>query len=362
MVLILAAIVSSILCLVIFLSYQLGEEYYISCEEKNMTQMLKEINQVLDKYSLEDFQIDSTDARLELESLVGKTNMTVCVAYNSYRDIYTNGSGRSNVLRIMYRQFEYMWKYEEDMRMLGGDGLEKNPVISEYKAVIGKMGVKQEEIREIIEKKGYCVCEMTSSNNTQKGLYLFSTYKGNPEHNLQIGIQISLDGIKEFAKISNRLIMHIGLVGLLAGIIVIIIFASSFTRPIKDMARVANRMAALDFDAKVKVDRNDELGVLGNSMNELSEKLEVTISELKGANAELQKDIQKKEEIDEMRKDFLSHVSHELKTPIALIQGYAEGLMDNINEDQESRDFYSEVIIDEAKKMNVMVKKLLNLN
>ena len=123
MVLILAAIVSSILCLVVFLNYQLGEEYYISCEEKNMTQMLREINQVLDKHSLEDFQIDSTDARLELESLVGKTNMTVCVAYNSYRDIYTNGSGRSNVLRIMYRQFEYMWKYENDMRMLGDDGL-----------------------------------------------------------------------------------------------------------------------------------------------------------------------------------------------------------------------------------------------
>lgn len=362
MVLILAAIVSSILCLVVFLNYQLGEEYYISCEEKNMTQMLREINQVLEKHSLEDFQIDSTDARLELESLVGKTNMTVCVAYNSYRDIYTNGSGRSNVLRIMYRQFEYMWKYENDMRMLGDDGLEKNPVINEYKAVIGKMGGKPEEIREIIEKKGYCVCEMTSNNGTQKGLYLFSTYKGSSDHNLQIGIQISLDGIKEFAKISNRLIMHIGLVGLLAGIIVIIIFASSFTRPIKDMARVANRMAALDFDAKVSVDRSDELGVLGNSMNELSEKLETTISELKAANAELQKDIQKKEEIDEMRKDFLSHVSHELKTPIALIQGYAEGLMDNINEDQESRDFYCEVIMDEAKKMNVMVKKLLNLN
>lgn len=362
MVLILVFIVSSILCLVVFLNYQLGEEYYISSGEKNMTEMLKDINKVLDKYSLEDFQIDSTDARLELESLVGKTNMTVCVAYNSYRDIYTNGSGRSNVLRIMYRQFEYMWKYEDAMKMMGADGLGNNPAISEYRAVVGKVGGKPEEIREIIEEKGYCVCEMTSINNSQKGLYLFSTYKGNPEHNLQIGIQISLDGIKEFAKISNRLIMHIGLVGLLAGVIVIIIFASSFTRPIKDMARVANRMAALDFDAKVKVDRTDELGVLGHAMNELSEKLETTISELKRANAELQRDIQKKEEIDEMRKDFLSHVSHELKTPIALIQGYAEGLQDNINEDQESRDFYCEVIMDEAKKMNVMVKKLLSLN
>ena len=63
-----------------------------------------------------------------------------------------------------------------------------------------------------------------------------------------------------------------------------------------------------------------------------------------------------------MRKEFLSNVSHELKTPLALIQGYAEGLQECINDDEESRDFYCEVIMDEADKMNQMVKKLLTLN
>ena len=94
----------------------------------------------------------------------------------------------------------------------------------------------------------------------------------------------------------------------------------------------------------------------------MSENLEEKISELKTANNELQKDIEKKIQIDEMRKEFLSNVSHELKTPIALIQGYAEGLYDNINDDSESREFYCEVIMDEADKMNKMVKKLLTLN
>lgn len=70
----------------------------------------------------------------------------------------------------------------------------------------------------------------------------------------------------------------------------------------------------------------------------------------------------KKEQIDEMRKEFLSNVSHELKTPIALIQGYAEGLKECINDDPESREFYCEVIMDESSKMNQMVKKLLTLN
>ena len=63
-----------------------------------------------------------------------------------------------------------------------------------------------------------------------------------------------------------------------------------------------------------------------------------------------------------MRKEFISNVSHELKTPIALIQGYAEGLQECINDDQASRDFYCEVIIDEADKMNQLVKNLLTLN
>ena len=73
-------------------------------------------------------------------------------------------------------------------------------------------------------------------------------------------------------------------------------------------------------------------------------------------------DIEKKTQIDEMRKDFLSNVSHELKTPLALIQGYAEGLKECVNDDAESRAFYCDVIIDESDKMNQMVKKLLTLN
>ena len=113
---------------------------------------------------------------------------------------------------------------------------------------------------------------------------------------------------------------------------------------------------------KYRSKANDEIGTLGNSINVLSEKLQKTISELKSANNELQSDIEKKTQAEEVRKEFLSNVTHELKTPIALIQGYAEGLKDNISESPEDREFYCDVIIDEAAKMNSMVKKLLTLN
>lgn len=93
----------------------------------------------------------------------------------------------------------------------------------------------------------------------------------------------------------------------------------------------------------------------------MSETLEKTINQLRNSNIELEKDIEEKSRTDEMRKQFISDVSHELKTPIALIQGYAEGLVENITEDEESRRFYAEVILDEANKMDIVVKKLLEL-
>ncbi len=62
-----------------------------------------------------------------------------------------------------------------------------------------------------------------------------------------------------------------------------------------------------------------------------------------------------------MRKIFISDVSHELKTPIALIQGYSEGLLENVNTEEESRKFYAEVILDETNKMDKLVKQLLEL-
>lgn len=87
-----------------------------------------------------------------------------------------------------------------------------------------------------------------------------------------------------------------------------------------------------------------------------------TISELRRKNAELEMNIRQNEENERMRTEFLSGVSHELKTPIAIIQGYAEGLVDCVNQDEESRNYYCEVIVDEASKMNDMVQKLLMIN
>ena len=72
-------------------------------------------------------------------------------------------------------------------------------------------------------------------------------------------------------------------------------------------------------------------------------------------------DVTEKNNAERTRREFSANVSHELKTPIALIQGYSEGLIENVNTDEESRKFYAEVILDETNKMDKLVKQLLEL-
>ena len=175
-------------------------------------------------------------------------------------------------------------------------------------------------------------------------------------------MRTALEPIRESVQLANRFLLYVGLSVLAIGALIIQMLAKRIAEPLLELAKLSERMSNLEFDVKFYGKKDDEITFLGNHMNRLSETLEKTISELKTANNELQRDIEQKTRNDEMRKEFLSNISHELKTPIALVQGYAEGLQECINDDPESRSFYCEVIMDEAAKMNRMVKNLLTLN
>lgn len=176
-------------------------------------------------------------------------------------------------------------------------------------------------------------------------------------------IRSPMESIRESAMIANSFLAYVGAIAIVISALVIWFISKKITEPILELANISEKMTHLDFDAKYKDSGNhDEIALLGRHINQLSGTLEKTISELKTANNELQLDLARKNEIDEMRKEFLSNVSHELKTPIALIQGYSEGLKDCVIDDEESKNFYCDVIIDEAGKMNKLVKNLLELN
>ena len=140
-------------------------------------------------------------------------------------------------------------------------------------------------------------------------------------------IVVCLESIRESAAISNKFYFFVGALIIIASGIVIWLVTGRITKPISELTELSRKMSDLNFEAKYESHAGNEIDVLGDtSTGCLVGELETTISELKSANNKLQKDIADKVKIDEMRKEFLDNVSHELKTPIALVQGYAEGL------------------------------------
>lgn len=275
------------------------------------------------KQAAESDSYGSEEFARELDDVCRNYNMTVCVM-----DVNSN------------------MKY---VSINGGEKLENR--------LIGYIfGVSKDDIRPIENGDDY-VIQMTG----QEGKEYLEIY-GRLNTGISFIMRTPISSIEESAKIANRFYAMAGCVGALAGGIIIWFVSRRVTKPILELNNISERMVQLDFEAKYQGKARNEIDLLGENINKLSDSLERTISELKTANNELQRDVEKKEAVDEMRKEFLANVSHELKTPIALIQGYAEGLQEEINDDPESRQFYCDVIVDEAAKMNNMVKKLLTLN
>ena len=221
-------------------------------------------------------------------------------------------------------------------------------------------GILLNKIRKDVLRKTdqYEICKSRDPLDATEYLVLWSRFEGGGDCILMS----PLESIRESIKLFNKFIGAVGAGVIMLSICLAWYLSKRLTDPILELACLSQKMADLDFDAKYTSEGSNEISILGQSFNSMSEKLERTISDLKTANYELQKDIEQKEKLETMRTEFLGNVSHELKTPIALIQGYAEGLKVGVNDDAESREFYCDVIMDEAGKMNQMVKNLLNLN
>lgn len=293
-------------------------EYYIRSRTEIIYEAYHKIQQAAnsDTYSTEAF-------RKELNDVCGIYNITVYVMDANSRLKYAS--------------------------INGGEELEKR--LTAY-----IFGFFTDEVEIIEEGDGYVVQKLHTEGEDFLEMY------GRLSTGISFIMHTPLESIRESAKIANRFLAYMGIVAALAGGVIVWFVSTKITKPILELNRISEKMVHLDFEAKYEGGARNEIGLLGENINKLSASLERSISELKTANNELQKDIERKEQIDAMRREFLANVSHELKTPIALIQGYAEGLSEGVNDDPESRSFYCEVIVDEASRMNNMVKKLLTLN
>lgn len=324
--------VLSILVIVSAANLAFAESFYYQVEKDNIANTYDKINNCL--------QGEITVEQLENQcwQITQNSSIRILIVKNTE-------FGLEQVVNTTYEKgetYETMKKYLEVIQnyFLFGDKDNSARIVQELK------------------ENGYVISQAEGQGRLTGDISLF----GLLDNGYLIAMQIPMEGMQATVTIFTKFLTYIASIAVVLGAMAMYVVSRSFTMPIKEMANVAQRMRELDFDAQVTNITPDELGDLGICINDLSAKLQQTISELKTANNELRKDIDQKTKIDDMRKEFLSHVSHELKTPIALIQGYAEGLKENVFDDEESRDFYCEVIADEAQKMNRMVRRLLELN
>lgn len=170
----------------------------------------------------------------------------------------------------------------------------------------------------------------------------------------------SLESVKETTQIMKTYFLFVLIIAMFLAIIIVYIYSKKITKPLLHLNIVTKKMAKLDFSKKCNVHTNDEIEYLAENINYMSEKLKVTLKEVKHSNEKLKEEILFKEKMDEFRKRFIADASHELKTPLTVMKGICEGLLDGIYDCNDQQ--YFENILNQTNDMSKLVYDLLNIS
>lgn len=324
---IISSIITGVIIIYLLLNSLVLSKYYISTKQTLLKGAYDYINTSYNK------NVSSAELQLQLDKFDADKNINIVIYNANEKEVY---SSAKNFVKVTNSEGNITSSLDQKCRDIPNYSFKKNLEINDKYQI---------------------------SLHSDKRLHSdFIILNGELDNGYQLVIRASVQSIEESVKVYNKFLFTIGIITIIISGIVSYIMSKRFTKPVLELSEIASSMSNLDFSQKYNVKSEDEIGVLGKSINTLSSKLETTINKLKKSNTDLERDIEKKSKIDEMRKQFISDVSHELKTPIALIQGYAEGLAENVVSDEESKKYYCEIILDETEKMNKLVQQLLILS
>lgn len=170
----------------------------------------------------------------------------------------------------------------------------------------------------------------------------------------------SMVPINESARTIKNFFVYVFMGGFAVVVILAFLISNTVTKPIRKLTASSKELAHLNFDIPIDMTQKDEIGELAESLSTLSMNLKSALGELSEKNKLLEEDIRKSQKLEHQRRDFIRDISHELKTPITLIQGYTEGLIDGIGED--NKEEYLSIILDETRNMEKLVKDMIELS
>ncbi len=207
-----------------------------------------------------------------------------------------------------------------------------------------------------MKKENFTIRKLITANAS------YFVYESDFDTGEKLYIYSSVADVENIVDVSRSVFLTLFMTLFIFFSLVFYLLVARFTKPLVEMNDITKDMAALNFERRCGNYGRDEIGQLGNSINTLSSTLDATLVDLKDKNEQLEKDIERRHALDNARKSFINNVSHELKTPIAIISGYAEGVCEGISNDPEVIKDYCNIIKEESNKMNGLVVELLELS
>lgn len=220
------------------------------------------------------------------------------------------------------------------------------PKLEKYESRLQNGSPVQVEWRDNWSGIEYVVLIQSLTESENAGRYLF--------------VMTSLQPVGEAVEILKKYFVYLAPVILILIIVLSLIYSRIVSRPLVKLNFAAARLAKLDFTLAPEIYSKDEFGELSRNLIALSRNLETTLKELTDTNFKLETEMEEKQRSEQLRKELIANISHELKTPLGIVKGFAEGLQDGVADDK--RDRYLALIVNETDRMNALIMDMLELS
>lgn len=168
-------------------------------------------------------------------------------------------------------------------------------------------------------------------------------------------LEVPHQDLEEALAVMNDLYAYVVVFALGLSLFLSLAFSRQFSRPLVRLNGIAKEMSKLNFDTMWTEKRRDEIGELGQTLNHLTQELEVTIKRLKT-------ELAREKQLESLRKSFVSTVSHELQTPLSVILGTVEAIEDGMAKTVDEQTSYFKTIVAETNKISRLTHDMLDLS